>query len=105
MNLYTFVPKLLECMNKTAHQNEVINRVRNLRVEKSLSQVDLAAILEVSNGQIGNIESPKFQHKYTLKQLNIIAKSFNVSIYFLLTGEEKSFSTDELIKAIIQYDE
>ena len=53
-------------MDKTEYQLEVISRIRKLRIENEVSQVGLANLIDISNGQIGNIESPKFQHKYTL---------------------------------------
>lgn len=92
-------------MSKTDFQNEVINRIRLLRTNNEISQIGLANIIEVSNGQIGNIESPKFRHKYTLKQLYLIAKYFNVTPYFLLTGITDEADSDSLLKALIKYDE
>ena len=92
-------------MAKTDFQNEVINRIRQLRIERDVSQVGLANIIDVSNGQIGNIESPKFQHKYTLKHLSIIAKTFNVTIPYLLTGYNETIDTENLIQLLIKYDE
>lgn len=90
-------------MAKTEFQNEVVNRIRRLRTDNDISQIGLANIIEVSNGQIGNIESPKFQHKYTLKQLYLIAQYFNVSIAFLLTGKDE-LNSEELIKTLIRYE-
>lgn len=92
-------------MQKSDYQIEIINRIRKLRLEKDVSQIVLANIIDVSNGQIGNIESPKFQHKYTLKQLYQIAIHFNVSMDWILTGEDNILSTNEIIKALIKYDE
>lgn len=92
-------------MTKTDYQNVVVNRIRQLRIDNDISQIRLANIIEVSNGQIGNIESPKFQHKYTLKQLYLIAHHFNVSIGYLLTGTKEALDNDSLIKALIKYDE
>lgn len=92
-------------MKKTDFQNEVVNRVRQLRIDNEVSQVGLANIIDVSNGQIGNIESPKFQHKYTLKQLYVISKHFNVSIPYLFTGKDEILDNDSLIKTLIRYDE
>ena len=92
-------------MEKTDFQNEVVNRIRQLRIENEVSQIGLANIIEVSNGQIGNIESPRFQHKYTLKQLYLIAKYFKVPIEYLLTGKNEELNTENLIKTLIQYDE
>ena len=92
-------------MDKTEYQLEVISRIRKLRIENEVSQVGLANLIDISNGQIGNIESPKFQHKYTLKQLDLIAKYFKVSIEYLLTGSNESLSSTQLIEALIKYDE
>lgn len=92
-------------MAKTNFQNEVVNRIRQLRMERDISQIGIANIIDVSNGQIGNIESSKFQHKYTLKHLDLIAKYFNVSITYLLTGNNNTIEIDNLIKLLIKYDE
>lgn len=92
-------------MAKTDFQNDVVNRIRQLRIAQNVSQIGLANIIDVSNGQIGNIESPKFQHKYTLKHLDLIAKYFGVSITYLLTGDKKEIDIDNLIKHLIKYDE
>ncbi|WP_289758764.1 helix-turn-helix transcriptional regulator [uncultured Duncaniella sp.] len=92
-------------MAKTDFQNDVVNRIRQLRIAQNVSQIGLANIIDVSNGQIGNIESPKFQHKYTLKHLDLIAKYFGVSITYLLTGDKKEIDIDNLIKYLIKYDE
>lgn len=92
-------------MDKTEYQLEVISRIRKLRIENEVSQVGLANLIDISNGQIGNIESPKFQHKYTLKQLYLIAQHFKVSMEYLLTGSNESLSSSQLIEALIKYDE
>lgn len=92
-------------ISKTDYQLEIIARIRRLRAARNVGQVELAEILDVSNGQIGNIESPKFSHKYTLKQLYIIATHFGVTLDHLLTGSDTPLSTDGLIQALIRYDE
>jgi putative transcriptional regulator len=92
-------------MAKTNFQNEVVNRIRQLRLDNDISQIQLANIIDVSNGQIGNIESPKFQHKYTLKHLYTIARHFNVPLEFILTGSNSKMDSELLIKTLIQYDE
>ncbi len=68
----------------------------------------LSNIIGVSDGQVGNIESPKFSHKYTLKQL------YDFCI-FVKYPFEKLFLTDEelkskdvvklLISKIVEYDQ
>lgn len=92
-------------MEKSEYQNEVVNRIRQLRIDNDISQIGLANIIDVSNGQIGNIESPKFQHKYTLKQLYLISQYFNVSLSYLLTGKGGDIGSDSIIKSLIKYDE
>ncbi|MCI7032642.1 MAG: helix-turn-helix transcriptional regulator [Bacteroidales bacterium] len=92
-------------MNKTDFQIDIINRIRQLRTENDISQIKLANIIDVSTGQIGNIESPKFQHKYTLKQLYQISKFFNVPIDYILTGTNHLLNTEDIIQALIKYDE
>lgn len=100
-----FTHKLRVGMIKTEFQNEVVNRIRQLRMDHDISQMKLANIIDVSNGQIGNIESPRFQHKYTLRHLYIIARFFNVSICYLLTGNTEELNTDSLLQILIRYDE
>lgn len=90
-------------MSKTDYQNEVVNRIRLLRIDRDISQVGIANVINVSNGQIGNIESPKFQHKYTLKQLYLIAQYFEVTLDYILTGKHTALDSENLIKTIIKY--
>ncbi|MDE6484657.1 MAG: helix-turn-helix domain-containing protein [Duncaniella sp.] len=92
-------------MEKSDYQNEVVNRIRQLRIDNEVSQIGLAGIIDVSAGQIGNIESPKFQHKYTLKQLYLISKYFNVPVSYLLTGKKEILDCESFIMALIRYDE
>ncbi len=92
-------------MPKTDFQNEVVNRIRQLRIDHDVSQIGLAGIIDVSNGQIGNIESPKFRHKYTLKHLHLIATAFDTGVAYLLTGNTEPVDTDTLIQLLIRYDE
>ena len=57
----------------------VIDRVRKLRIEKNISQADLALSIGVSIGFIGKVESLKYNSKYNLKHINNIAKVLNIS--------------------------
>lgn len=52
----------------------VIDRVKEKRLEKNLSQADLAYELGMSVGFIGKVESPKYNAHYNLKHLNELAK-------------------------------
>ncbi len=94
---------------KTDIQLQVINTIRELRNDNALSQAGLADILGISYGLIGNIESPKYSQKYTIKQLYELAKFFDVPFEKLfLTDEEmkgnKRNIIDLLIKKIAEYD-
>ena len=83
---------------------KVIELVKKLRTEHSVSQQQLATILDITNGQIGNIESTKFTHKYTLRQLTRIANHFSIPVetFFLKKGET-DLSTKECIERICKY--
>ena len=91
-------------ITKSENQIMVINRVKMLRVERNVSQQQLAAVLDATNGTIGNIESLKNTNKYTLKQLNAIAKYFAVPIesFFMSEGEE-DISIAEYTNRVCEY--
>ena len=57
----------------------VIEKVKEKRIELNLSQADLASQLNVSNGFIGKVESPKYLAKYNLNHINALATIFNCS--------------------------
>lgn len=52
----------------------VINRVRERRITRGFSQVDLAFELDLSVGFIGKVESTKYASHYNIRHLNRIAK-------------------------------
>lgn len=96
-------------MKKTEFQMKVIYKVKELRENNNRSQAFLADLLELNSlGSIGNIESPKFKHKYTMRQLKIISEHFNYPFpLFFLTEEEyegtKQKTIDLLINKMIKY--
>ena len=57
----------------------IITRVREMREREGLEQDDIAIHLSVSNGFIGQIESPNFRAKYNTSHLNELAKLFKCS--------------------------
>jgi len=94
---------------KTEFQIDVINIIRELRNDNELSQSGFADIIGVSYGLVGNIESPKYPHKYTIEQLHKAVKYFNYPFENLfLTDEEiklnKREVIDLLVKKLIEYD-
>lgn len=58
----------------------VINKIKEIRISKGLSQEDIASALDTSRGFIGQVESYNHPTKYNLNHLNILAIELNVSI-------------------------
>jgi transcriptional regulator with XRE-family HTH domain len=57
----------------------VINKVREMRVPRELSQVKLSILMGLAEGAIGKIENPKERAKYNLRHLNLLAKALKCS--------------------------
>ncbi|HMI79005.1 MAG TPA: helix-turn-helix transcriptional regulator, partial [Ferruginibacter sp.] len=57
----------------------VINKIKEIRIDKGFSQEDIASALNTSRGFIGQIESPNHAAKYNLNHLNILAKELQCS--------------------------
>ena len=57
----------------------VIQKVREKRLQKGLSQSQLAFELDMSTGFIAMIESVKYDKKYNVQHLNEIAKILECS--------------------------
>lgn len=64
---------------KTKFELAVIQKVKDIRIEKELTQRDIAAILNFSEGFIGQIESPLHSSKYNLNHLNKLALEMGCS--------------------------
>jgi transcriptional regulator with XRE-family HTH domain len=58
----------------------VIDRVREMRQKKGISQAELADRIDVSRGFIGAVENPRQRAKYNISILNEIAKVMDCSI-------------------------
>ena len=56
-----------------------IDRVKEKRLEKNLSQANLAYELDMSVGFIGKVESSKYPTHYNLKHLNHLARILKCS--------------------------
>ena len=57
----------------------VIDKVKERRIERNLSQADLAYELGMSVGFIGKVESVKYPTHYNIKHLNELAKILKCS--------------------------
>ena len=64
---------------KTKIDQYVIDRVKEKRIERNLSQADLAYELGMSVGFIGKVESVKYPTHYNVKHLNDLAKILKCS--------------------------
>lgn len=96
----------MEYKNSKIEEN-IILKIRNLRMEHGLSQQGLSNVLGVSEGQIGNIESPRFQHKYTLKQIYKFCKFIEYPFERIFLTDDEMLSgnkTNLLIERIIEYE-
>ena len=94
---------------KTEYQQSIISKIRRFREERKRSQKDIADLIGISYGQMGNIESPKAKNKYTLAQIHQICKDFNIPIEQIFI-EDEEFETGKdiinlLITKIIKYGE
>jgi len=57
----------------------VISKVKERRLEKNISQAELANELGMSVGFIGKVESTKYPSHYNIKHLNLLAKILECS--------------------------
>jgi transcriptional regulator with XRE-family HTH domain len=65
--------------NKANIEQYVIEKVKEMRIVRDISQAELARLLDVSEGFIGNIENKNYRAKYNLRHLNELAKIFKCS--------------------------
>ena len=65
--------------SNVAIEKYVIEAVKKKRLENNISQAQLARMLDVSEGFIGNIENQAYRDKYNLKHINELAKIFKCS--------------------------
>jgi transcriptional regulator with XRE-family HTH domain len=63
--------------SKTNIEHYVIDRVKEMRVERKISQLKLANLLELSPGFIADVESPNRRAKYNINHLNKLVRIFD----------------------------
>lgn len=93
---------------KTDYQQKIINRIKSIRENKGYTQLAFSKLLDISPGQMGNIDSCKQPHKYTIKQILKICDFLGVEIeeiFFTDVKNGTSFSTRDIVVAIIKYQE
>ena len=64
---------------KTNIEQYVINKIKEIRIDKGYSQEDIASALDKSRGFIGQIESHNHPAKYNLNHLNMLAIELGIS--------------------------
>ena len=94
---------------KTEYQIEIIFKIKQEREARGLGQKNIAHILGISEGHVGNIESPKFPQKYTLKQIDILCKYFKMPTEQLFIPDDIYVKeginiTTLLVEKIIEYE-
>ena len=70
-----------------------MNRLRELREDKQMSQAELAAILNTSQGSLSNWE--RGIHDIGVASLNAIADYFNVTVDYVLRRQDAKPSNEE----------
>ncbi|MFY0713702.1 helix-turn-helix transcriptional regulator [Seonamhaeicola sp. NFXS20] len=63
----------------TKIEKHIILKVREMRLERKISQVALSQSLGMSSSFVSHVESVKRRAKYNVNHLNEIAKIFNCS--------------------------
>lgn len=63
---------------KTDIEQYVIDKVKEIRISKGISQATLAHMIELSVGFVGNVENPTHIAKWNLNHLNRISKELDV---------------------------
>ena len=91
------------------YQDEIIQRIKKLREERNISQSRLSEILNISRGQVGNIENPRYSHKYTLKQIVTICKHLDYPIEKIFIPEKSithdcSVAINALMESVVRYE-
>ena len=88
---------------KSEIQLHIISKLKDLREANNLSQAQICDIIGLNSvGQIGNIESLKYKHKYTLEQIYRLSNFFNYPIELIfLTDIELEKSTTEVVNNLI----
>lgn len=77
----------------------IINRVKELREAKGISQDNLSVRVGFSEKFIGSVENPTLGAKYNIRHLNLLAKALDCSLRDLLP--EKPFE-DDLVKVKVK---
>ena len=87
---------------KSEFQQEIITSLKEYRLKEGYTQQEVGVLLGISNGQVGNIESPKMPHKYTLSQISMLCDAFQIDIERIFLNELELMDNDNKIKSLIK---
>ncbi len=82
--------------------SELGQKVKSLRKRRGLKQDDLAEVLQLSRGQISNLE--KGRRNLSLKQLEKLCEYFKVDMSFFLMSEATDSCVDFVEKAKVLFE-
>lgn len=77
----------------------IINRVKELREKKNISQDNLSVRMGFSEKFVGSVENPTLGAKYNIRHLNLLAKSLDCTLWDLLPKEPFD---DDLVRVKIK---
>lgn len=80
----------------TPIEQYIIDRVREMRIARNISQAELGEIINLSSGFIGDVENPKRRAKYNLNHINTIVEKFQCSFQDLFP-EKPFISLDQSV--------
>lgn len=97
-------------MKKSEYQLHIISKIKQERESRGLGQKFIANLLDISEGHVGNIESPKFPQKYTLRQLDTLCKHFKMPTEQLFVSDDVYMQaniniTTLLVDKIVEYED
>jgi|SRR5690606_9858462 len=79
---------------------EIINRVRELREQKGISQRDLSGLMNLSKSFVGKVEALGQPDKYSIRHLTLIARALKLeSLADLLP---RSIPDEDIIEIIYE---
>lgn len=79
---------------------EIINRVRELREQKGISQRDLSEIMGLSKSFVGKVEALGQPDKYSIRHLTLISKALKLKSFIPLLP--KSIPQEDIIEIIYE---
>lgn len=79
---------------------EIINRVRELREQKGISQRDLSELMNLSKSFVGKVEALGQPDKYSIRHLTLIAKALKLK--YLVDLLPRSIPNEDVIEIIYE---